>query len=148
MLKRMLIILVLLLPTALPATGQTCRLMMNHLSSEQHDDGMMSCCPVDGEGHCPMAGDDDPASSPESIAPETLAADSTGLTLCNCDLRDSSIPVGLPQERLAASETQAITVVTPVAAGWQHSTHHSILSRLNPGSGNIPFHLQQTSLRI
>ncbi len=157
MLKRMLIILVLLLPTALPATGAACRMMLNHLSSAQNDDGTMSCCATSSAGHCPMASVHDSASSPNPVAPETMAAtqsgsdaaaDATSLTSCNCDLSDSSIPAGLLRERLTANENHAAAVVTPVAPDQLHSFHDTSVSRLNPGSGNTPLHLHHTSLRI
>src|SRR2546430_7969358 len=112
MLKRLIIIFLLLTPTALPATNGVCQMMLAHLNGDESG-GVMSCCPADGSGRCmkTMSGHSAPAQAEMTEA--SSASETVGIAVCNCGLSNSSIPPGLPSDRLTATDSKASPGVLP-----------------------------------
>jgi hypothetical protein len=144
MLKRLIIILLLVTPTVLPATTIACRMMISHLghlTSNQSEHETMNCCAADSAGHCPMMSE----AASSQIAKET-SSDSASVDLCDCGLSNSSVPPGLPSERLTASSVRVAPDVLAVIA-------HQAIQTLAPSrcivpAPSPPAHLNQTCLRI
>jgi hypothetical protein len=145
MLKRLIIIMLLLTPTALPATSIACQMMISHLghlTSNQSEHETMNCCAADSAGHCPMMSE---AAASSQVAQET-SSDSVSVDLCDCGLSNSSVPPGLPSERLTAN---SIRVAPDVLAVIAHQTIQTLApSRRIVPTPSPPAHLNQTCLRI
>ncbi|HZS07710.1 MAG TPA: hypothetical protein VFD58_22935 [Blastocatellia bacterium] len=146
MLKPLIIILLLLTPTALPATGEVCRMMMNHLDGRE---GEMSCCPANGSGGCPMMrpGHSAPAQAEMTEADSAPEPDPAGIAVCNCGMSNSSIPPGLPSDRLTATDSKVSPDAPPSIADW-HPLQSVSTKHRTRDSQTILSHLHQTCLRI
>lgn len=113
MLKRMLIILLLIVPTALPATTGLCAMMEPGQVSDAHSSDEMSCCPSDGAGHCPMT---ENAQAEQAFLTEiTTPHHSGGLSLCECDLSSQPAPPALAAERQTTTLKAAPDIVAAPA---------------------------------
>ena len=112
MLKRMLVILLLIVPTALPATTGLCAMMQPDRIQDADNSDEMSCCPSDA-GHCPMTTDAqaEPALSAESAPPD----DADNLNICGCSVNSQSAPPARAAERQTSTLKAAPDIVTAPA---------------------------------
>ncbi|MFN7946830.1 MAG: hypothetical protein U0Z53_15870 [Blastocatellia bacterium] len=104
----MLIILLLIVPTALPATTGLCAMMEPGRFSDAQSSDEMSCCPSDAS-HCPMTAN---AQAEQAF---TASADADDLKICECGASNQSAPPALATERQTSTLKAAPDVISAPA---------------------------------